>query len=1244
MGRTKDDWERKTYKPAKDRNGERREEFTTFAGRPIEPLYTPEDVAPGLSERLGLPGTPPYTRGVQPTMYRGRLWTMRQYAGFSTPEESNLRYKMLLAQGSTGLSVAFDLPTQIGMDSDHDMAIGEVGKVGVAIDSLEDMEILFDGIPLDSVTTSMTINAPAAVLLCMYLAVAEKQGIPFEKVGGTIQNDILKEYIARGTYIFPPEPSMRLITDTFAFCAEHVPNWNTISISGYHIREAGSTAAQELAFTLADGIAYVQAAVDAGLAVDAFAPRVAFFFNGHNDFLEEIAKYRAARRMWHRIMTERFGAKDPRSTMLRFHTQTAGSTLTAQQPENNVVRVAVQALAAVLGGTQSLHTNGMDEALGLPTEKSARIALRTQQIIAHESGAANTVDPVAGSHAIEHLTDTLEEEAFALIGKIDAMGGVLKAIEKGWVQRQIQDAAYTFQQDVETGERLVVGVNVNQSEADIPTDSAPLGELVEHLLAAAPNTRFLRDPTRGGVATVLNELAREAEELGFDGIGITGGEPFLVPDMPQLLAELSQVLPVLVLTNGTLFSRALLERMEVLRDADVTQVTRIGTPVFAAPEAFTGRAGPAADVYSFAVTVVALVTGARGAELVELLAEPPDAPALWDEIVRRGATPAGLAARDTLRLEVCFPLYGNDLTEERGPIEAGLGWACKEATGFIGADAVRAVREAGPAERLVPFRLTGPGIARQGNAISGGGGVNVPWAPTLDLRLPLRLDGLAAMSALMATGVAVPVFVFAWRYLPHHLDEQGRTLHEQPRFYALLGLFMVAMVGLALAQDLILLFVFWDLTAVASYLLIAYDRQDPRARRAALMALLVTAITAVALLIGALALYDRYGTFSLPELFREAESNTTVAVAGALIAVAALAKSAQVPFHFWLGRAMVAPTPVSAYLHSAAMVAAGVLLIGRVYPLLERSPVLLDALVVAGFASMLVGGVLALARDDLKQVLAYSTFSQYGYVVFLYGLGGEAGVGGAAFYVVTHAVAKCALFLTAGAVTRATGAQRLSELGGLGRRMPVVAAGSLACAATVASLPLTVGFFADELLFKAALEHGWAFAAMALLIAVLTLAYMARFWTQIFLGRPRGEAGPVPASMVAPVGALGAICLVGGLVPAPFAQIAQDAGASSLLTAVSVKTRYHLDLRAENLLALATFALGALVYAGHRALPAAATGIARLGRRLGPERAYTAGLAALNRLSDAVHDLEVRDFRGRVTAIFLPTGVLFALA
>jgi len=448
--RTKADWERETYGKAVAKSPERKPEFTSASGAPAAPLYSADDLAGHDPDAgLGYPGTAPYTRGVQPTMYRGRLWTMRQYAGFSTPEESNRRYKLLLQQGSTGLSVAFDLPTQIGMDSDDERALGEVGKVGVAIDSLRDMETLFDGIPLDQVTTSMTINAPAAVLLCMYLAVAEKQGVPFSKVGGTIQNDILKEYIARGTYIFPPGPSMRLITDTFAFCAKEVPDWNTISISGYHIREAGSTAAQELAFTLADGIAYVQAAVDAGLKVDDFAPRVAFFFNGHNDFLEEVAKFRAARRMWHRIMSERFHAKDPRSLMLRFHTQTAGSTLTAQQPENNVVRVAIQALAAVLGGTQSLHTNSMDEALGLPTEKAARIALRTQQIIAQESGVASTVDPVAGSYAIETLTNGLEAEALALIAKIDQMGGMLRAIEKGWVQGQIQEAAYRFQREVE---------------------------------------------------------------------------------------------------------------------------------------------------------------------------------------------------------------------------------------------------------------------------------------------------------------------------------------------------------------------------------------------------------------------------------------------------------------------------------------------------------------------------------------------------------------------------------------------------------------------------------------------------------------------------------------------------------------------------------------------------------------------------------------------------------------------------
>jgi len=509
--RTKADWERETYGKAVAKSPERKPEFTSASGAPAAPLYSADDLAGHDPDAgLGYPGTAPYTRGVQPTMYRGRLWTMRQYAGFSTPEESNRRYKLLLQQGSTGLSVAFDLPTQIGMDSDDERALGEVGKVGVAIDSLRDMETLFDGIPLDQVTTSMTINAPAAVLLCMYLAVAEKQGVPFSKVGGTIQNDILKEYIARGTYIFPPGPSMRLITDTFAFCAKEVPDWNTISISGYHIREAGSTAAQELAFTLADGIAYVQAAVDAGLKVDDFAPRVAFFFNGHNDFLEEVAKFRAARRMWHRIMSERFHAKDPRSLMLRFHTQTAGSTLTAQQPENNVVRVAIQALAAVLGGTQSLHTNSMDEALGLPTEKAARIALRTQQIIAQESGVASTVDPVAGSYAIETLTNGLEAEALALIAKIDQMGGMLRAIEKGWVQGQIQEAAYRFQREVEDEERLVVGLNAFQLEGEQPPEILRVGDGPERQqLAKLAKVKAERD--NAAVARHLADLRRAAK-------------------------------------------------------------------------------------------------------------------------------------------------------------------------------------------------------------------------------------------------------------------------------------------------------------------------------------------------------------------------------------------------------------------------------------------------------------------------------------------------------------------------------------------------------------------------------------------------------------------------------------------------------------------------------------------------------------------------------------------------------------
>jgi methylmalonyl-CoA mutase N-terminal domain/subunit len=444
---------------------ERKSTFTTGGGVPVERLYTPENIKSlDYTEDLGFPGDYPYTRGVQPTMYRGRFWTMRQYAGYASAEESNERYKYLLQQGQTGLSVAFDLPTQIGYDSDHPMAQGEVGKVGVAIDSLEDMEILFDGIPLDKVSTSMTINAPASILLAMYIAVGEKQNVPADKLSGTIQNDILKEYIARGTYIFPPKPSMRLITDIFEFCSKHVPKWNTISISGYHIREAGSTAVQEVAFTLADGIAYVEAAVKKGLDPNVFGRRLSFFFNSHNDFLEEIAKFRAARRLWAKIMRERFGVTNPDAQKLRFHTQTAGCTLTAQQPENNIIRVTIQALAAVLGGTQSLHTNSFDEALALPTEESVRIALRTQQIIAYESGVTSTVDPLAGSYYLEWLTNEIERRAQEYIDKIDEMGGMLVAIEKGYVQQQIQDSAYAYQRAIEKGEQIVVGVNKFQIE------------------------------------------------------------------------------------------------------------------------------------------------------------------------------------------------------------------------------------------------------------------------------------------------------------------------------------------------------------------------------------------------------------------------------------------------------------------------------------------------------------------------------------------------------------------------------------------------------------------------------------------------------------------------------------------------------------------------------------------------------------------------------------------------------------
>jgi len=461
----KEKWTKGTVEKALSKYKERKEEFVTSSGIPITRLGTPLDLQEvDYLDNLGFPGEYPFTRGVQPTMYRGRLWTMRQYAGFATAEESNKRYRYLLEQGQTGLSVAFDLPTQIGYDSDEPIAQGEIGKVGVAIDSLADMEVLFHEIPLDKVSTSMTINSTAAILLAMYVVVAEKQGVSLELLRGTIQNDILKEYSARGTYIFPPSPSMRLITNIFEFCAGNVPQWNTISISGYHIREAGSTAVQEVAFTLADGIAYVEAAMKAGMDVDNFAGRLSFFFNAHNDLFEEVAKFRAARKVWAKIMKERFGAKKPRSWMLRFHTQTAGSTLTAQQPDNNVVRVAMQTLAAVLGGTQSLHTNSREEALALPSEESVRIALRTQQIVAYESGVPETVDPLAGSYYVENLTLEVEKRVWEYIKKIDAMGGAVKAIEQGYIQKEIADSSYAYQKEIEAGQRIVVGLNKFQVE------------------------------------------------------------------------------------------------------------------------------------------------------------------------------------------------------------------------------------------------------------------------------------------------------------------------------------------------------------------------------------------------------------------------------------------------------------------------------------------------------------------------------------------------------------------------------------------------------------------------------------------------------------------------------------------------------------------------------------------------------------------------------------------------------------
>ena len=463
---SKTDWSANTLKPLRNRRPERKDSFLNTSGIEVEPLYTPEDVqSDDYVESVGYPGEYPFTRGVQPNMYRGRVWTMRQYAGYASAEESNARYKFLLDSGQSGLSVAFDLPTQTGYDSDHPLATGEVGRAGVPISSLADMEVLLDGIPLDKVTTSMTINSTASILLALYVAVARKQGVPLNSIGGTIQNDILKEYIARGTYIYPPEPSMRLVTDAFRYCAEYLPRWNTISISGYHMREAGASAAQELAFTFSNAIAYVQAAVDAGLDVDDFAPRVSFFFVAQSDLFEEVAKFRAARRMWAKIMRKRFVAKSPRSWMCRFHVQTAGVTLTAQQPDNNVVRSAVQALAAVLGGAQSLHVNSRDEALALPTAESAELSLRTQQILASESGVTETVDPLAGSYYIEHLTNRLEGDAWDYIHSIDEMGGALGALDNGFQIREIHESAYHLQQQVEMGERVVVGVNAYRSEA-----------------------------------------------------------------------------------------------------------------------------------------------------------------------------------------------------------------------------------------------------------------------------------------------------------------------------------------------------------------------------------------------------------------------------------------------------------------------------------------------------------------------------------------------------------------------------------------------------------------------------------------------------------------------------------------------------------------------------------------------------------------------------------------------------------
>ena len=509
----KDQWVRETLGPAIDRYPERQDAFVTDSGLPIDPLYVPEDLEANghaYDERLGYPGEYPYTRGVQPNTYRGRIWTMRQYSGYSTAAETNERYQYLLQQGQTGLSVAFDLPTQIGYDSDHQQALGEVGKVGVPICSLEDMELLFKGIPLDRVSTSMTINATASILLCLYIAAARKQGVSSDKLSGTIQNDILKEYIARGTYAYPPRPSMRLVVDVFKYCAENVPRWNTISVSGYHMREAGATATQELAFTFANAIAYVQAAIDAGLAVDDFAPRVSFFFVAQNNLFEEVAKYRAARRMWAKIMKERFGAQDPRSMMLRFHTQTAGVSLTAQQPDNNVIRCTVQALAAILGGSQSLHVNSKDEALALPTEESAQLSLRTQQVLAYESGVADVVDPLGGSYYVESLTDQLEQSAFEYLDRIEELGGTVAAIEQGFQIREIGESAYRHRMEVEDGSRTIVGVNkyVGDSppvEGLLRVDSEAARSQIERL------QRLRRERDDTPVRAALSRLADAAK-------------------------------------------------------------------------------------------------------------------------------------------------------------------------------------------------------------------------------------------------------------------------------------------------------------------------------------------------------------------------------------------------------------------------------------------------------------------------------------------------------------------------------------------------------------------------------------------------------------------------------------------------------------------------------------------------------------------------------------------------------------